>query len=80
MINGIKNNIPEILFKRDLTIRWLSKEAKLAYGTAHAIVNNDKRGITFEQMGAICRALNLDVGDLFQLADAPQNKESDSAE
>ncbi len=71
MINGIQNNIPTILFQREMSIRDLSRQTGIPYGTLHAIVKNVKKGVTFEQMHSICKALGVDVGNLFQMANEP---------
>ena len=71
MIDGIKNNLPKILFERDMQIMELSKETGITYPTLHSIVHSNKKSVTFAQMKAICDALDLEVGDIFERAGIP---------
>ena len=68
MINGIQNNLPRILFERGMSINELSSQAGIPYATLHGIVNGQKKGITFQQMSLICKTLNLNVGDIYEVA------------
>lgn len=73
MIDGIKNNLPRIIFERKIVLSDLASEVGIPYATLHGIVNGNKKGVTFAQMSAICRALNIQVGEAYELA-APNSE------
>lgn len=66
--DGIKNLIPRILFERKMSISDLSDRSGIPYATLYGIVNNDKKGVMFKQARAICDALGVDFGDLYEVA------------
>ena len=68
MIDGIKNNLPRIIFERKIVLSDLAAEIGIPYSTLHGIVNGQKKGVTFAQMSTICRALDVEVGDVYELA------------
>lgn len=69
MIDGIKNNLPRIVFEKKIVLSDLASEVGIPYSTLHGIVNGNKKGVTFAQMSAICRALGVGVGDVYELAE-----------
>jgi len=70
VIDGIKNNLPRIVFERKIVLSDLASQMGMPYATLHGIVNGNKKGVTFAQMAAICRALDIQVGDAYELAEA----------
>ena len=69
-IDGIKNNLPRILFEKGLSIGQLSEMTNIKRGTIHNLVLGHTKGFKLDQLSAICRALDIQVGDAYELAGA----------
>jgi DNA-binding Xre family transcriptional regulator len=62
----IKNHIPEIVDQRGMSIKDLERKTGLAYGTVWRLCSGDVEAVTMATLGALCKALNVKVGDLFE--------------
>ena len=68
MAHRLLNRISEVMGRKRMKIADLSREANIAYMTAHALYHGTARGIQFSTLLKVCAALDVDVGDLFQIA------------
>jgi DNA-binding Xre family transcriptional regulator len=69
IIDGIRNNLPQMLFDRGISITQLSEETGIGRSTMHNIVNGHTKGMVFEHIISICRALGVEIGDIYELAE-----------
>lgn len=63
----VENRISEMLGKQRKTIRDLSKEAGIAYATAHGLFHGKTRMVSFEVVEKLCDYFKCDVGDIFYI-------------
>ena len=61
----IKYRVDEILKEQDKTAYWLAKETSISYPTIDSIVKNTARGVKFDILDKICKALNKGPGEIF---------------
>lgn len=77
VVDGIQNNIPRILFERDMQLMELAVKTGIKYPTLHNIVHGKKKGLTFAQMAAIVDALELPLCKIFErVHDTPNQTNS----
>lgn len=61
---AVKNNLNELLQKKDKSLYWLAKETGISYPTLHKINKNETEGIKFSILEAICNALECKLEEL----------------
>ncbi len=65
-VDRIHNRVSEILGRKRMKITDLRDEAQIAYGTAYALFSGKAKGIQFDTLAKLCRALDVEVGELFE--------------
>ncbi|MGQ9628073.1 MAG: helix-turn-helix domain-containing protein [Anaerolineae bacterium] len=63
--------------RKRMKITDLRDKAGVAYGTAYALFAGKAKGIQFDTLAKLCRALDCQVGELFEFV--PNGKESGDA-
>ena len=66
----IKSNLPVLLAERRLKVADLIRMTDISKSTMHKIYNDQTTRIDFETIDKICEALDVQVGDLFQIGRA----------
>lgn len=61
----IINRLPMILQDKQMSIRELARQTNITYTTIQAIYHMERRSIQFTVLEAICRALDVQPGELF---------------
>jgi DNA-binding Xre family transcriptional regulator len=61
----LKMNIQALLDQKGWSISKLAEDTGLNYKTIHSIVRNKYSRIGLDTLEKICKALNVDAGDLF---------------
>jgi putative transcriptional regulator len=64
----IEVRVDGMLGGRGRSFYWLAKEAGVSYTTLWRLKKGRARGINFNTLGSICRALNCQPGDVLRLA------------
>lgn len=59
--------LKEYLTKNNISTYRLEKITGMHHKTLSDIVNNKTKSISYERLGAICKALNCTPNDLFEL-------------
>ena len=68
VIDGIQNNLPRILFERQMQVKELAILCDTPYTTMHNIVTGKIKSIKFEHVVNICQGLNIDISDIYEIA------------
>ena len=68
----IKCNLSRILGERKMTRVALAKKAGLTYQALKPLYDETWKGIMRETIDAICKALGLQVGDLFEYVEGEE--------
>ena len=76
-VDKIHNRVSEIMGRKRMKITDLRNKAGIAYGTAYALFSGKAKGIQFDTLAKLCRALDCQVGELFEFV--PNGKESGDA-
>ncbi|QTB21549.1 helix-turn-helix transcriptional regulator [Lysinibacillus sphaericus] len=63
----MQNNFRVILAKKELTITEVSKVTGISRSTLNSLFYKRAKGIQFQTMVALCKFLNCEVGDLFEV-------------
>lgn len=63
--------LPEIMRRRGISIRELSRVTGITYTTVRAVYHGQRRSIQLSVLDAICQALEVQPGDL--IAHTPQD-------
>lgn len=63
----MRNNINELLEKRDRTRYWLAKEIGISYAAMTKLANNQTESIKFETIENICNKLGCSLTELFTI-------------
>lgn len=63
----VKLRVNEILEERGQTMYWLSKQTGISPNNISKLCNGGTTSIRFSTVGALCRALDCTVGELFLL-------------
>jgi putative transcriptional regulator len=63
----IEVRVDGMLGGRGRSFYWLAKEAGVSYTTLWRLKKGRARGINFDTLGRICRALNCQPGDVLRL-------------
>ena len=61
----IINHLPEIMAAKGISIRHLSQLTDVTYTTIWAIYHSERRSVQLEVLGAICRTLEVQPGDIY---------------
>ncbi|MDD6155762.1 MAG: helix-turn-helix transcriptional regulator [Lachnospiraceae bacterium] len=61
----LKLRIEEILIEQNKSKYWLAKTLGMHYVSFKKMIENDTASIRFSTLDALCKALNVTVGDLF---------------
>ncbi len=70
----IKCHLSRILGERKMSRKALARQAGLNEFTVRSLYNESSTAIYFDVMDSICRALNIQTGDLFEyVQDEAQN-------
>ena len=65
----VRLRIKELLEEKGHTKYWLYKQMGLSYQNLSSLVNNKTSSIRFENIDKLCRILDCQVSDLFELTD-----------
>lgn len=60
-------NIKELLKKKGKTKYWLVKNIEMGYQTVSDMMNNKTKGIKFETIEKLCKALECTPDELFKI-------------
>lgn len=63
----MKITIDEVLIKENKTRYWLAKEIGITYQNLINICNNETTSIKFNIIEDICKALNCEPNDIFDI-------------
>lgn len=69
----IRLRILQILKEQNRTKYWLYKQMDMSYQNFNKIVNNETSSIRFENLEKICRILNVEIGELFEMIEDPES-------
>lgn len=61
------NRLPTIMEQQQVSIRELSRRTGITYTTIRAIYHSERRSVQLKVLEAICRALNVQPGDIFKV-------------
>ncbi len=61
----------EMREQRRISLRKFAEESGAPISTIHRLMNNTIKRIPLDELGAICRYLDCDVGDLLYMAEQP---------
>ena len=56
--------LKEYLEQRDKSVYWLIKEAQISHKAGYDLVNGNTKGIQFNTLARICKALNCTPNDI----------------
>jgi putative transcriptional regulator len=62
----IKCHLSKLLGERRIHMRELARQTGISYYTLWMIYHEKNKGIYFDIIAKICRALSIQVGDLFE--------------
>jgi putative transcriptional regulator len=65
----IKIKLEKLLKDRGISVYALARDAGVAYSTAHHLVKGKTSRIDLATLDAICRALNVQPGEVFERSD-----------
>ena len=65
-VNDMKLRIKEILEEKGRTKYWLYIQLGLSYQNFSKLINNETKGIKFENLKALCEILECTPNDLFE--------------
>jgi putative transcriptional regulator len=68
----IKCHLSKLLGERRMHLRELAKQTGISYYTIWMLYHERTKGIYFDIIAKICRALSIQVGDLFEYMEAEQ--------
>ncbi|WP_249645832.1 MULTISPECIES: helix-turn-helix transcriptional regulator [unclassified Lysinibacillus] len=63
----MQNNFRVILAKKELTITDVSKATGISRTTLNSLFYKRAKGIQFQTLLALCKFLNCDIGELFEI-------------
>lgn len=61
--------LKEYLKEHNISVYWLEKETKISHKTLYDMVNRNTKGITYSNLGKVCKALNCTPNDIFELTE-----------
>lgn len=62
----IANLLPQLMDRRGMSIRQLSRETGVTYSTVWALVHGQRRSVQLEVLDAVCAALGVQPGDIYR--------------
>lgn len=62
----IVNLLPEIMKRKGMSIRELSRQTDITYTTIRAFYHGERRSIQLEVLDAVCESLKLQPGEIFR--------------
>jgi putative transcriptional regulator len=65
----IEIRIEQLLEERGKTFYWLAKETGIGHTSLWRLRHEQAKSISFDRLERICRALECEPGDLFELVD-----------
>lgn len=65
----IKLRVLEILKEQNHTKYWLYNQMNMSYQNFNKMVNNETRGIRYENLELLCELLEVEPNDLFEIHD-----------
>lgn len=63
----LENQLPAIMAQKRVSIRELSRQTGITYTTVRAIYHGERRSIQLKVLEAICRALQVQPGDIYRI-------------
>lgn len=63
----VRNNFRVILAEKEFTITDVSKATGISRSTLNSLFYKRAKGIQFQTLLALCKFLNCEVGDLFEI-------------
>ena len=63
---AIKNNLSRMLGERKMTMRELADKAGIRPNTISNLYHEETQRIQISHINALCKALNCQVGDIFE--------------
>ncbi len=70
----ITNLLPELMAQRGISIRQLSRDTDITYSTIWALVHSQRRSVQLEVLDAVCAALDVQPGDIYQRAPSGEQR------
>lgn len=67
----------ELRERRRIGLRTIAKEAGVSLPTVQRLMNNTIRRVPVEDLGALCRWLDCDVGDVLYMAEEPGERRAE---
>jgi len=62
----IINCLPQLLEQKEVSIRSLARDTGITYSTIWAMVHGRRRSVQLETLDAVCAALDVQPGDVYQ--------------
>jgi DNA-binding Xre family transcriptional regulator len=62
----ITNRLPDLVAAKGISIRQLARDTGVTYSTIWAMVHGRRRSVQLEVLDAVCEALNVQPGDIYQ--------------
>lgn len=62
----VKNNLSELLEKKNKSLYWLAQETGISYPTLHKISKNETDSIKFSILESICKVLECRIEELLE--------------
>lgn len=69
----IKCHLSRILGERKLKVAEIARDTEINRNTLHRLYNETATRVDLEVVEKLCRHLDIEVGELFELVDAPEN-------
>ena len=70
-ISAVHCRLDELLTERGMTLTRLSALVGVSFVNLSVLKNDRARAVRFSTLAAICRALECDIGELFEIRDEP---------
>ncbi len=70
----IVNRLSRILGERRMSVRELQRQTGLAYVTVYNLYSEKSHRVDFETLDKICRALEVQPGDILEYATEPDDE------
>jgi len=70
----IQCNLSAILGKKRITRRELIKQSRLSYTGLKPLYDDTWKGVMRDTIDALCKGLNVQIGDLFEYVETEQKK------
>jgi len=69
----IVNMLPDLMKQEEVSIRELSRLTGVTYTTIRAVYHGERRSIKLDVLEAICKALELQPGDIYRFVPSGQS-------